>query len=303
MLLNIALLIVTHLVIPLGFLIWLWQAQFESKFNWLINLLMVLLSSLFIFLNGRWEWLSYYLRFLLLIVFVIAAYKSFIKAKSLPVYPPKTFKNYLELGISAFVVMLFIASLKGYFFTGSSIDLSFPLKNGVYYVAHGGNSPIINYHNTHPTQRYALDIMKLNVLGARANGLYPRSLTDYAIFGETLYSPCDGTIANLVNDLPNLVPGESDRKNLAGNHILLKCKGADILMAHLLKGSITSQVGSLVKSGDAIAKIGNSGNTGEPHLHIHARKANTGKSILDGEGLPITFDGKFLVRNSLLISK
>ena len=32
-------------------------------------------------------------------------------------------------------------------------------------------------------------------------------------------------------------------------------------------------------------------------------KANTGKSILDGEGLPITFDGKFLVRNSLLISK
>jgi murein DD-endopeptidase MepM/ murein hydrolase activator NlpD len=74
-------------------------------------------------------------------------------------------------------------------------------------------------------------------------------------------------------------------------------------MAHLLKGSITSQVGSLVKSGDAIAKIGNSGNTSEPHLHIHARKVNTGKAILAGEGLPITFDGKFLVRNSLLISK
>jgi hypothetical protein len=303
MLLNMALLIVTHLVIPVGFLIWLWQAQFDRKFNWLINLLIVLLYSLFIFLNGRWEWLSYYLRFLLPIVFVIAAYKSFLKAKSLPPYPPKTFKNYLELGISTFVVMLFIASLKGYFFTGSSIDLSFPLKNGVYYVAHGGNSPIINYHNTHPTQRYALDIMKLNVLGARANGLYPRSLTDYAIFGETLYSPCDGTIANLVNDLSNLAPGESDRKNPAGNHILLRCQGADILMAHLLKGSITSQVGSLVKSGDAIAKIGNSGNTGEPHLHIHARKANTGKSILDGEGLPITLDGNFLVRNSLLISK
>ena len=303
MLLNIALLIVTHLVIPLGLLIWLWQAQFESKFNWLSNLLIVLLYSLFMFLNGRWEWLSYYLRFLLPIVFVIAAYKSFIKAKSLPVYPPKIFKNYLELGISTFVVMLFIASLKGYFFTGSSIDLSFPLKNGVYYVAHGGNSPIINYHNTHPTQRYALDIMKLNVLGARANGLYPRSLTDYAIFGETLYSPCNGTIANLVNDLPNLAPGESDRKNLAGNYILLRCKGAEILMAHLLKGSITSKAGTLVKTGEPIAKIGNSGNTSEPHLHIHARKVNTGKAILAGEGLPITFDGKFLVRNSLLISK
>jgi hypothetical protein len=91
MLLNIAQLVVTHLVIPIGFLIWLWQAQFESKFNWPSNLLIVLLSSLFMFLNGRWEWLSYYLRFLLPIVFVIAAYKSFIKAKSLPVYPPKNF--------------------------------------------------------------------------------------------------------------------------------------------------------------------------------------------------------------------
>ena len=145
--------------------------------------------------------------------------------------------------------------------------------------------------------------MELNVLGARANGLYPRSLPDYAIFGETLYSPCNGTIANLVNDLPNLAPGESDRKNLAGNHILLRCKGAEILMAHLLKGSITSKAGTLVKTGEPIAKIGNSGNTSEPHLHIHARKVNTGKAILAGEGLPITFDGKFLVRNSLLISK
>ena len=308
MLFEIGLLIVTHLIIPIIFLIALCWSKFPSKLNWLITLLTLAAYSVHIFLTGRWDWLSYYLRFLLPILFIIAAFQSFIKAKSLPLYPPKKFRNFLNLGIAALVMMVFLASLKsyipqGYFFTGSSIDLSFPLKNGVYYVAHGGNSFPINYHNTHPTQRYALDITKLNVLGTRANGLYPRSLTDYAIFGETLYSPCDGTIANLVNDLPNLVPGESDRKNPAGNHILLRCQGADILMAHLLKGSITSQVGSLVKSGDAIAKIGNSGNTGEPHLHIHARKANTGKSILDGEGLPITFDGKFLVRNSLLISK
>ena len=303
MLFVIVSLIVTLLVIPAALIIWLLQAQFSSKFNWLLNLLMVLVYYLFIFLSGRWDWLSYYIRFILPTAFIIVASKSFINAKSLPLYSPKTFKNYLELGISAVVTILFIASLKGYFFTGTPIKLSFPLKNGTYYVAHGGNSPTINYHNTHLTQRYALDIMKLNVLGARANGFSPRSPTDYAIFGETLYSPCDGTISTLVNDLPNLIPGEKDRKNPAGNHILLGCKGADILMAHLLKDSITSQVGSLVRSGDAIAKVGNSGNTGEPHLHIHARKANTGKSSLDGEGVPISFDGKFLVRNSVLFSE
>jgi hypothetical protein len=309
MLFNITLLIVTHLVIPIIFVIALWRSRFLSKLNWLITLLTITAYSIHIFLTGRWDWLSYYVRFLLPLLFIIAAYQSFIKANSLPLYPPKNFRNYLSLGIAALVMMVFLASLKsyipqGYFFSGESVELSFPLNNGAYYVAHGGDSLTINHHNSNRAQRYALDITKLNVLGTRANGLYPRSLTDYAIFGETLYSPCDGTIANLVNDLPNLAPGESDRKNPAGNHILLKCQGADILMAHLLKGSITSQVGLLVKLGDAIAKIGNSGNTSEPHLHIHARKTNTGKSILDGEGLPITFnDNKLLTRNTVLIGK
>lgn len=72
-----------------------------------------------------------------------------------------------------------------------------------------------------------------NVLGARANGLYPRSLTNYVIFGETLYSPCDGKIHNTVNNLPALIPPEMDQQNLAGNHILMQCKGDNVLMAHL----------------------------------------------------------------------
>ena len=128
---------------------------------------MVLVYGLFIFLNGRWDLLSYYLRFLVPIVFVIAAYHSFVKSKSLPRYPSKTFKNYLELGISAFVVMLFIASLRGYFFTSESVELSFPLKNGAYYVGHGGDSSTINHHNKNLAQRYALDIDKLNALGSK----------------------------------------------------------------------------------------------------------------------------------------
>lgn len=307
MLFEIGLLIVTHLVIPSAFLIWLWRGEDRSKLDWLINLLVVALYSVHIFLIGRWDWLSYYLRFVLAILFFVAALKSFIKAKSLPLYPPRKFKNYLTLGINGLVIVLLLTVLssyipQGYSFNSEPVRLSFPLKNGTYYVGQGGNSPAINYHNDNPAQRYALDIMKLNILGARANGLYPRSLTNYAIFGETLYSPCDGTISNTANDLPNLIPPASDRQNPAGNHILLKCKGADIIMAHLQRGSLTVREGEAVSVGQAIAKIGNSGNTSEPHLHIHARKENKGKSLLDGEGMPITFDSKFLARNSLFLS-
>ncbi|MCU0537510.1 MAG: M23 family metallopeptidase [Hydrococcus sp. Prado102] len=71
-------------------------------------------------------------------------------------------------------------------------------------------------------------------------------------------------------------------------------------VAHLLRGSVTVNAGELIKTGQAIAKIGNSGNTSEPHLHIHARKPSTSSSILGGEGVPIVFEGRFLVRNSLV---
>jgi hypothetical protein len=192
---------------------------------------------------------------------------------------------------------------QGYFFDGESVQLSFPLKQGTYYVAHGGNSTALNYHNDNPTQRYALDVVKLNAAGTRANGLYPRSLANYAIWEETLYSPCSGTIREATDDLPDLIPPQSDTQNPAGNHVLIQCQGADVLMAHLQRGSLVVQEEETVEVGQAIAKIGNSGNTSEPHLHIHARRENTGQLLLEGEGMPITFDDRFLVRNSLFIDR
>jgi hypothetical protein len=46
-----------------------------------------------------------------------------------------------------------------------------------------------------------------------------------------------------------------------------------------------------LQQGDAIWLVGNSGNTTELHLHIHAVDPAT------DTGVPITFDGRFPVRN------
>lgn len=51
-------------------------------------------------------------------------------------------------------------------------------------------------------------------------------------------------------------------------------------------------MGENLQKGQKIGLVGNSGNTTEPHLHMHAEK--------DGVGVPIQFDGRFLVRNSLV---
>ncbi|WP_407270453.1 hypothetical protein [Radiobacillus sp. PE A8.2] len=48
----------------------------------------------------------------------------------------------------------------------------------------------------------------------------------------------------------------------------------------------------VVISGTAIGRVGNSGNTTEPHLHMHAEK--------DGVGIPILCEERFLKRNNIV---
>ena len=43
-------------------------------------------------------------------------------------------------------------------------------------------------------------------------------------------------------------------------------------------------------------KVGNSGNTTEPHLRLHAQRNGSADYFLDGEPVPMRIDGKFLVR-------
>ena len=72
-------------------------------------------------------------------------------------------------------------------------------------------------------------------------------------------------------------------------------------MAHMLKNSIMVSTGDIVKKGQPLARVGNSGRTTQPHLHIHAiTGTDTSKIIQGGNGIPIYFEGKFPIRNDRL---
>ena len=72
-------------------------------------------------------------------------------------------------------------------------------------------------------------------------------------------------------------------------------------MAHMLKNSLMVSTGNFVKRGQPIARVGNSGRTTNPHLHIHAiAGTDTSKIIEGGNGIPINFDGKFPIRNDII---
>jgi hypothetical protein len=107
-----------------------------------------------------------------------------------------------------------------------------------------------------------------------------------------------------VDHYPDLQPPQRDEEHLAGNHVIVECKGVNVLLAHLMEGSIKVGEEDEVVEGQIIGQVGNSGNTSQPHLHIHAERGrDEDKQILEGNGVPITFGGRYLVRNSLFTGR
>src|SRR5699024_1782179 len=119
---------------------------------------------------------------------------------------------------------------------------------------------------------------------------------NYHIFGDTIYSPCVGEVQEIRDYMPDLIPPETNPALPEGNYVSLTCDHIDqdtmIYLAHMQENSIEVEPGDKVDTGESLGKVGNSGNTTEPHLHIHAEK--------NGVGVPIEYDGRFLVRNSLV---
>ena len=182
------------------------------------------------------------------------------------------------------------------FLHGPAVDLAPPLANGRFVVGQGGNNPILNYHNSFASQRHALDILAIDDLGRRADGIEPRALEDYVIYGKPIVSPCDGEIVAVVDRLAQSAIGHTAADTPARNHLLIRCKGVDVTLAHMRPGTVAAAPGESVTVGQQLGEVGNSGNTSEPHLHIHAVPDGTGS---DGEGVPLTFGGSFLVRNAI----
>ena len=289
-------LFIFQLILPAFFIFTLWKSKYDSKLQWLIQALLAIMYTIWTIFSGRWDWLSYYFIFVWFTLLVFTFFRSWSNAKQLPFRIQTSAKKKFSLGFEVLIMLVFalynVFIFSSYFTTDKAIDLSFPLKDGTYYIAHGGSNEMMNYHNAYEPQQYALDIVKLNKMGVRANGLYPKSLDKYEIYGETLYSPCTGEVLETRNDLPNLIPPETDPEHATGNYVALGCEDAIIYIAHMKENSGKVSEGETVQEGQQIGLVGNSGNTSEPHLHIHAEK--------DGIGIPLRFDGKFLVRNYLV---
>jgi murein DD-endopeptidase MepM/ murein hydrolase activator NlpD len=169
---------------------------------------------------------------------------------------------------------------------GPPVTLPFPAA-GPWLVFWGGDDPRDNYHVVATGQRHAYDLVVWRD-GSTFGGDGTKN-EDYACFGISIEAPVDARVAEVVSHLPDNKPGEMDPAHAAGNHVMLEvAPGRFLLLGHLQAGSVVLRPGDEVRRGAVVGRCGNSGNTSEPHLHVHVQDRPS-LDDPDARGVPLLF--------------
>lgn len=226
---------------------------------------------------------------LTVIVAVMAAY-DLLHGGWRRLFRARTTFNVLALAASIFL------SLITYRVYPSSHDskpleacLALPLR-GEMLAVQGGRSLDANDHAGSPAERYAYDFA-LQRDGSERNGA-TSSVTEYLGYGGTVFAPAAGRVIAVEDGHPDLAPSDGKAllsRRTAGNFVVLEIAPERYLfLEHLQPRSIQVEVGDRIRIGEAVAQLGNSGEAGAPHLHLHVQDAPEPGA---GEGVPIEFCG------------
>ena len=139
-------------------------------------------------------------------------------------------------------------------------------------------------------------------------------LSDFYGWGIDIYSPVKGVVAqvvdgvdernpvNVVNDLRyarritrDYIDNSVDSKYLMGNSVIIKTNKSEyIVLAHLQKNSIVVKPGQSVDVSSVIGKLGHSGNSTMPHLHLQAMDS---LDFRKAKGIPVIFSQYYAIEN------
>lgn len=297
MYIAVLVLVFVSLAVPLFYVWRLFRLDEATRGGWLIALADIAAVVLFILLIARWDVVGFYtLGFvvLLLLAGLLFSIRRHAGRPWAPAEGPPLWKtHWASLLAAAGFGGVLLWSAGGFLFGPAPHQLAFPLEGGRFVIGQGGPNSLLNRHRDHRAQRYAADILAIGGAGFRATGLMPHNLAAYEIFGARVVSPCAGEVIETRDGLADLPPPQKDPENAAGNHVILLCEGMEVTLAHLSRGSVAVEEGDTVATGDFLGLVGNSGNTTEPHLHIHA------VDPASGEGVRLAFDGSVPIRNRL----
>jgi hypothetical protein len=139
-------------------------------------------------------------------------------------------------------------------------------------------------------QRFAIDWMRLD-RKHRAWVGDPARLSSYRSYGQRLIAVAAGKVIFAADGRPNQPPPNDPTApsvpELPGNRVILRVgPGIYVTYAHMVPGSVRVHDGERVRRGQAVGRLGNSGNSATPHLHLQVQIT---RSFLS-DGLPFVFN-------------
>ncbi|ATL47847.1 hypothetical protein COR50_12125 [Chitinophaga caeni] len=271
---------------------------FARRMGWLMSLSL----GVFVYLYGTWVYTTVYLKYAFWIVYCLVAlygtWKGRVK-EVISVLP--------RWRLVLFVVwILVLNTFNILYFTGTTgtpgvVNLQLPFKKGTYYVLQGGKGlPTNFFHSSLRGAIYAMDIVKLDTYGRRADKIFSKDLRDYHIYNDTVYSPCAGIVARTESANPDNIPPNMNRGPKNTNQVLIETDSFFVFMGHLGQNKVFVKEGQYVNTGDPLGCVGNSGFSMEPHLHIQVHLKERGKAWYRGKPLYIEFDGKAYLLNDII---
>ena len=178
----------------------------------------------------------------------------------------------------------------------TELIVDFPVR-GVWMTPNSPGTKIPSHGTTSFGEAYAIDFVMING-DDKFRKPYRSSffryvlkgvpLNDFYGWGQTVYSPINGQVIAVVNDIEErrkvnpftdlqymrmatkeYINNNSKPEIVAGNYVLIKLNDNQYaLLAHLVKGSIKVIPGKTVERNQPIGQLGHSGNSTMPHLHM-----------------------------------
>ena len=273
---------------------------FRRMGNWITLALLCFgwLGGLYSLFASAWTYYSYWSA-LLVLVFMIWAVAIAIRRlrEGSWAHPGWTVSmiSGLLFGLSAWFLYYDALAIKNMRPPDQTVDLAFPFDGGSFAVSQGGSGPPLqDAHSTTPSQVYAVDITMIGATGMSRKTLDVTAPESSFIWGKEVLSPCSGTVVWSRDGIVDRVG--RDPVTPAGNAVAIACEGVIVYLAHFRRGTVQVGEGATVVTGQLLGEIGASGNTGGPHLHIHAEEPPFAGEFSKNNGVAMTFDGRYLWR-------
>ncbi len=123
------------------------------------------------------------------------------------------------------------------------------------------------HHRAKAFALFAIDFAACDEKG-RIYGGTGRALADYPGFDQPVLAAADGKVVQVEDRFDDLIPPKLGKPDEANSVTLRHSDAEHTFYAHLRKGSATVRRGDKVAKGQALARVGNSGASGMPHLHF-----------------------------------